>query len=453
MHGRKHIPSSTIKALNVIIVAIPFAYVWFHSYQMQTVTMGLLQSTVLLFLLYIVVFCRMASRLDGFRVSTSRIGEMAFGQIAAAGVADACVAVCIWAMSERFPNLWPGLICFAVQCLIIVPTALFTHIYFINHHKPCPTVVICHRRQGIEKLISAYGFEKQFDVQGVYDIGDVAAAPACICDAQVVFLCGIDSHERNGMLKQFISRNQKVYLIPGVSDTIMSGAERMHLFHLPLLRAQRYNPSTEYRFIKRAFDIAASAIALIVLSPLFLIVALAVRSDGGPVLYRQTRLTKDGKAFEILKFRSMCVDAEKMSGAVLSTGEHDERVTKVGRVIRACRLDELPQLINIFTGDMSIVGPRPERPEIAAEYEKQLPEFALRLQAKAGLTGYAQVYGRYNTTPYDKLLMDLMYVAKPSVYEDLAIILATMRILFIKDSTQGIAQGQTTAAKDADKAV
>ena len=146
------------------------------------------------------------------------------------------------------------------------------------------------------------------------------------------------------------------------------------------------------------------------------------------------RLTKDGKQFEILKFRSMRVDAEKDGVARLSTGDKDDRITKVGHIIRACRLDELPQLLNILKGDLSVVGPRPERPEIA-----------LRLQAKAGLTGYAQVYGKYNTTPYDKLQMDLMYIAHPSLIEDLKIMLATVKILFMPESTEGVAEGATTA--------
>ena len=153
-----------------------------------------------------------------------------------------------------------------------------------------------------------------------------------------------------------------------------------------------------------------------------------MKSDGGPAFYKQVRLTKDGKQFEILKFRSMRVDAEKDGVARLSTGDKDDRITKVGHIIRACRLDELPQLLNILKGDLSIVGPRPERPEIAAQYCEEMPEFALRLQAKAGLTGYAQVYGKYNTTPYDKLQMDLMYIAHPSLIEDLKIMLATVKI-------------------------
>ena len=194
--------------------------------------------------------------------------------------------------------------------------------------------------------------------------------------------------------------------------------------------------------MKRTMDIVASGLALIVLSPIFLVTAIAVKSDGGPAFYRQKRLTKDGKVFEILKFRSMRIDAEKYSGAVLSSGENDTRITKVGRIIRAYRLDELPQLINILKGDMSLVGPRPERPEIQAKIEKEVPEFSLRLQAKAGLTGYAQVYGKYNTSFYDKLLMDLMYISRPSILEDLTIILATLRILTSKESTEGVGESE-----------
>ena len=176
-----------------------------------------------------------------------------------------------------------------------------------------------------------------------------------------------------------------------------------------------------------------------------IVFAILIRRDGGPAFYKQCRLTKDGKEFNVLKFRSMRVDAEKDGVARLSTGENDDRITPIGHVIRKCRIDELPQLINILKGDMSIVGPRPERPEIAKQYEEELPEFRLRLQAKCGLTGYAQVYSKYNTTPYDKLQMDLMYIANPSLAQDLSIIFATIKILFLPESTEGIAEGQTTA--------
>jgi lipopolysaccharide/colanic/teichoic acid biosynthesis glycosyltransferase len=198
-------------------------------------------------------------------------------------------------------------------------------------------------------------------------------------------------------------------------------------------------------FVKRAFDIFVSGLALIAFSPIMLVCAIAIKTDGGPVLYKQTRLTKDGREFKVLKFRSMRVDAEKDGVARLSTGDKDDRITPAGKIIRKLRFDELPQLINILRGDMSIVGPRPERPEIARQYEEEMPEFALRLQAKAGLTGLAQVYGQYNTTPYDKLNMDLMYIANPTLMQDLRICFATVKILFMPESTEGVAEGQTTA--------
>ena len=237
-------------------------------------------------------------------------------------------------------------------------------------------------------------------------------------------------------------------MIPRVGDVIMSSARPMHMFHLPMLRLRRYNTSPEYLFVKRLIDIVVSASAIILLSPIMLIVAIAIKVyDGGPVIYSQVRLTKDAKLFNIYKFRSMRTDAEKDGVARLSTGDNDNRITPIGRIIRKCRLDELPQLFNILVGDISLVGPRPERPEIAAQYCEEMPEFALRLQAKAGLTGYAQIYGQYNTAPCDKLQMDLMYIAHPSIIEDLKIILGTVKILFMPESTEGIEEGKTTAAK------
>ena len=258
---------------------------------------------------------------------------------------------------------------------------------------------------------------------------------------------GVSATLRNGIAKYCIEKGVLGYVAPHVGDVIMQGSRHMRNFSVPIMSVRRAEPTPEYLFIKRAFDIAVSAAAIVVLSPFFLVTALAIKLyDHGPVLYKQVRLTKDGREFKILKFRSMRTDAEKDGVARLSTGDKDDRITPVGKVIRACRLDELPQLVNILRGDMSIVGPRPERPEIAAQYEAEMPAFSLRLQVKAGLTGYAQVYGKYNTEPYDKLQMDLMYINKMSIVEDLRLMFATVRILFIKDSTEGVEVGSTTAS-------
>lgn len=261
----------------------------------------------------------------------------------------------------------------------------------------------------------------------------------------VVFLYGVPENSSIDILQYCISNNITVYTIPTVNDMVMLSGSEANLVHLPLLKINRYQPSNIYLFVKRAVDIILSLLGIIILSPFMIITAFLVKLDGGPALYKQTRLTKDEKEFEILKFRSMRVDAEKDGVARLSTGDKDDRITKVGKIIRKIRFDELPQLFNILKGDMTIVGPRPERPEIADQYYEFLPEFRLRLQAKAGLTGYAQVYGQYNTEPEDKLLFDLMYISHPSLWNDLKIMFATIKVLFIKDSTEGIAEGQTTA--------
>ena len=179
-----------------------------------------------------------------------------------------------------------------------------------------------------------------------------------------------------------------------------------------------------------------------------LVTAIAIKAyDGGPVMFKQKRMTLDRKVFEIHKFRSMKVDADK-GGKGIVTMQNDDRITPVGKVIRACRLDELPQLYDIFIGNMTIVGPRPERLETIELYEKEMPEFGMRLQVKAGLTGYAQVYGKANTSPYDKLQMDLMYIGEQSVIADLKIIFATIKILFMPESTEGFAEEKDALGTD-----
>ena len=378
-------------------------------------------------------------------MSMYRISEIVYAQFLAAAVSDFIMYIVIWLLSKHLPNILPGVAALVGQLVLAAVWARSAHHAYFKTFPPRATAVIYDTRQGLEKLIGQYGLD------GKYKVVATATAAECIENLSMldgintVFISGVHSHERNIILKHCVGKGINIFVIPRVGDVIMSGAWPMHMFHLPMLRVGRYMASPEFLFVKRAMDIVISLVALIILSPLFLITAIAVKSDGGPAFYKQVRLTKDGKQFEILKFRSMRVDAEKDGVARLSTGDKDDRITKVGHIIRACRLDELPQLLNILKGDLSVVGPRPERPEIAAQYCEEMPEFALRLQAKAGLTGYAQVYGKYNTTPYDKLTMDLMYIAHPSIIEDLKIMFATVKILFMPESTEGISEGQTTA--------
>ena len=262
-----------------------------------------------------------------------------------------------------------------------------------------------------------------------------------------VYLYNVKDELKNKLIVFCDIHGKDIHLSMELTDLLTLNHEISHTFDTPYLRNRKSPVKWYYPGIKRLFDILLSLIGLVVLSPIFLITALCIHfTDGGPVFYRQKRLTTGGRVFDILKFRSMRVDAEAGQGARLSS-EHDDRITPVGQVIRKCRIDELPQLCNILKGDMSIVGPRPERPEIATLYEEELPEFRLRLKVKAGLTGYAQVYGRYNTTPQDKLKLDLIYIAQRSLLFDIKLIFYTVKIIFIPESTQGIADDQTTALK------
>lgn len=438
----KKIPFAVVKMVNIVLLMIPFLICWTLYYEPRTTTVGSKQVSVLVMIIFFLICYYFGQRLDCFRVSILQIRDVIFGEVLATMITDIIMYILIWMLSIHLPNLIPGLITWGGQCVIGVIWAYVMHQSYFFTHPPLRTIVIYDERMGMENLIHTYGLEKRFNIKTVYPVKSIMDKLEVMEEFDAAFLCGIHSRERNIILKHCINHKIKLFMIPRIADVMMRGSEQIHMLHLPILKTQRYKPSIEYQIIKRTMDIVVSGIATIVLSPLFLITAIAVKSDGGPAFYKQKRLTKDGKVFEILKFRSMRVDAEKYSGAVLSAGENDPRITKVGRIIRACRLDELPQLLNILKGDMSLVGPRPERPELQKEIEKEVPEFGLRLQAKAGLTGYAQVYGKYNTTFYDKLLMDLMYISKPSILEDLTIMLATVKILTSKESTEGVGEGK-----------
>ena len=436
-----------IKTLDAVLVTVPFALCWYLYYSKHIASPFYAKGDYLVVALFFVLFIIFGRVYDAFLMSMQRISEIVYAQFLAAAVSDFIMYIVIWLLSKHLPNILPGVAALIGQVILAAVWAYNAHHAYFKIFPLQATAVIYDTRQGMEKLIGKYGLDTKYKVVLTATADECIANLAMLDGVSTVFMSGIHSHDRNVILKYCVKNNIGTFVIPRIGDTIMSGAYPMHMFHLPMLKVGRYHPQPEYLFIKRLLDIGISAVALVVLSPIFLVTAIAIKAtDHGPVFYKQIRLTKDGKEFGILKFRSMRVDAEKDGVARLSSGEHDDRITPVGKVIRACRVDELPQLLNILKGELSIVGPRPERPEIAAQYCEEMPEFSLRLQAKAGLTGYAQIYGKYNTTPYDKLVMDLMYIAHPSIVEDLKIMFATVKILFMPESTEGIAEGQTTAS-------
>ena len=267
-------------------------------------------------------------------------------------------------------------------------------------------------------------------------------------ECNAVVIGDISVEERNLLLKFCYGKSIRVYLLPKITDVILMGAEELHIFDSPMMLTREYSLTMEQRFLKRTIDIVCALFLLIITSPIMVLTALAIKLyDGGPVLYKQVRCTINRREFNILKFRSMQQDAEK-DGVARLAQKNDERITPIGKFIRKCRIDELPQLFNILKGDMAFIGPRPERPEIIEQYMEVMPEFVYRLKVKAGLAGFAQVYGKYNTSPYDKLKLDLTYIENYSFWLDIKLMLLTLKVLFWPDSTEGVEAEQITALRE-----
>ena len=267
-------------------------------------------------------------------------------------------------------------------------------------------------------------------------------------ECNAVVLGDISLMDRTPLIKFCYAHSIRFYLLPKITDVILMGAEELHVFDSPMMVTREYCLTVEQRIVKRCIDVSGALVLLILASPFMLITAIAIKLyDGGPILYKQVRCTLDQREFYIMKFRSMRTDAEK-DGVARLAQKNDDRITPVGKIIRKCRIDELPQLVNILKGDMSFIGPRPERPEIIAQYLEVMPEFAYRMKVKAGLAGFAQVYGKYNTSPYDKLKLDLTYIENYSIMLDIKLMLLTLKILFWPDSTEGVETEQITALRE-----
>ena len=412
----------------------------------------------------------MLSRIYGaYKVGLTRVGDLFYGQTLANLISLAITYILACVLARKPLNPLAGFGVAAIQALLSAVWTVSANRMYFRLHKPKRTVVIYRNDNDLRKLEEIRFFENRWKVErrvrwaeeNAHDLpyGKGASRKAntdaiqklmqIMEDYEAVFVSGVNATLRNGIVKYCVEKGKACYFVPHTGDVIISGAEHIHSFAVPICRARRVRLTPEYLLVKRAMDITLSLLAIIVASPFMAVTALAICGyDHGPALYKQVRLTKDGKTFKIYKFRSMRMDAEK-DGVARLASEHDDRITPVGKVIRAIRFDEMPQLFNILKGDMSIVGPRPERPEIAEQYRKELPAFDLRLQVKAGLTGYAQIYGRYNTEPQDKLKMDLMYINHASMAEDVKLILATIRTIFQRESTHGVSEGQVTAMGDA----
>lgn len=428
-------------------------FIWKNNFNPYIPTPFFRLGNYLLGALFVAVYIFFVKTYGGFMVGTAPVWDLIFSQVIAVAFLQGVCYVVFSLLSYKLVSLLPFIFLFIAFSIFATLWCYLADFVYFKLHAPRTTVVVYGNVDSYLSLKGIKSMDKRFNVVRTYNCDETSLSELFenIKNINAVFLCGVPSDYRNEVVKYCIANGKVAYVKPKISDTIIRGGRTIQLMNVPVYRCKRADDSNlVFRFVKRVVDIVLSLIAIIISSPFMAATAIAIKAyDKGDVLYKQTRLTINGKKFEILKFRSMIQNAEK-DGVARLAGEDDDRITPVGKIIRKLRLDELPQLFNILKGDMSFVGPRPERPEIAAEYEKDMPEFALRLQVKAGLTGYAQVYGKYNTPPYDKVQMDLMYIANQSYFEDFKLMLMTFKILFIPSSTEGIDATQKTAKRESD---
>lgn len=399
-------------------------------------------------ILFCIVYFFFAKMYDAHKIGLYRLQELAFSQMLAYGISDGVlfIAAFFWFHNFQRIRIRLFLLAFVLQLiLILINTFLFNRLY-AHFDEPRKIMILYGSEDYKRLLVKIQEKKRRYQVLACINESEkLSAIFETLAKCKDIYLCDVRDEVKDRVILFCNAHQKDIHISMDIGDLLILGDEVSHSFDTPFLRNKKTPVAWYYPFLKRFSDIVISMTAILLLSPIMIITALSIKLyDRGPVFYKQTRLTKDGRCFEIIKFRSMKMDAEK-NGAQLST-VHDDRITPVGKIIRKLRIDELPQLFNILKNDMAVVGPRPERPEIAAQYEQDIPEFHLRLQVKAGLTGYAQVYGKYNTTPLDKLKLDLIYISQRSVLFDLRILFYTIKIIFIPESTEGIPDGQSTAA-------
>ncbi|MCR4695079.1 MAG: sugar transferase [Pseudobutyrivibrio sp.] len=446
---RKRVFRFFSSAVLVIVLTALFGVMWYDRLQMLMLQRFLSTGNYLVIGLYFIFTILMINTFKGFSFGSGRISILAMSQAIAMGLVNFIEFLVVILMARIKALVWLTLAHMILLTALDAVAVLFIT-YFATkiYRKIFPPFTI----------LNIYGDYENNLVEKMNRRGDkyrITGEMSCrepleniaaeLLKYDAVLINDVPSEIRNDIIKACFATDKRVYFTPKISDILIKGSSDVHLFDTPLYLCKNVGMDGVSATVKRLSDILISLVGIILTSPIMIFTAIAIHKyDGGPVFYKQTRCTLGGREYKIMKFRSMITDAEKDGKARLAS-ENDDRITPIGHFIRATRIDELPQFFNILKGDMSVVGPRPERPEIIKEYVKQVPEFAFRTHVKAGLTGYAQVYGKYNTTSYDKLKLDMIYVENASVLLDLQLILMTLRVVFTKDATEGVEEGAVDA--------
>lgn len=444
-----------ISIFGLLLLTGVYAYIWFEKYYpiVNNYNRGLkfyYNGHLLMLGVYLILLFFFCATYGGLKISYLKPMDVFMSQVFTLLIVNVITYFQISLMNNWLvPVSYFAMATLVQLCISFIWTHFSYHVYH-RIFKP-RRLLLVHGHRGTDEILAKFTSRK--DKYTVDKMIDITEGYDAICEEIVkgydaVVLWDISIEDRNKLYKFCYGRAIRIYLMPKIPDVLIKGTEQLHLFDTPIYLT-RENPLTiEQRMGKRTIDLIVAVILAIVASPIMLVTAICIKLyDGGPVLYKQVRVTRGRREFKILKFRSMRVDAEK-DGVARLASKGDDRITPIGKFIRAVRIDELPQIFNILKGDMSFIGPRPERPEIIEQYLEEMPEFAYRTKVKAGLAGYAQVYGKYNTTPYDKLKLDLTYIENYSVWLDIKLMLLTLKILFKPESTEGVDSTQITAIKD-----
>ncbi len=441
-----------IVVLTLIALAIAghtaiFWHFWNDAYIGQMTRQFFFKGNMVLMFVYALLYIIFGNVYGAFRIRKLRFADLAFSQILALFFTNIIIYLQVSMLTLEIANPVP-ILQMSIDNVLCIVLWTWVSIGVYKWLYPPRDMLLVYSDHDPDNLVKKFQTrEDKYRIkESIHCDTDWKELTYTIKHHQAVILCDIPSSHRNNILKYCYSIDKRVYVTPKLSDLILRGAEQNNMFDSPLLVSKIKGLKWEQAFVKRCIDIVVSLILCVpavFMTILVLVGNIIFDHDFGPIFYTQIRLTQNRKEFKIIKFRSMKVDSEK-AGARLAMKD-DDRITTMGKVLRATHLDELPQVFNILIGQMSVVGPRPERPEIAKEYEDSIPEFAFRLKVKAGLTGYAQVFGKYNTTPYDKLKLDLYYIQQYKVWTDFQIILMTFKIMFIKENTEGVDKEQTTA--------
>ena len=443
-HKYKGILRLALILVLILILGILFFEVWTNYYNLIMRRPYIMKGNYFLAIVYMVIYYLSLIMLDGLRIDNMKISNIVFSEFLSTIITNivSFVIIILPAAATASIPFEPMLILTGIDFIVVIVWSIISKTILSKVYPATPMLLISNadkldaqkikfnERKDIYNIVETISSDRPFN-----EIKDK------IGKFRNVVIGDITAEVRNDIVKYCYQNDVNTYVLPKLSDIIIKWSRDIYSFDTPLFLSENDGITFENEIIKRVFDIVISVFVLILLSPLFILLALLIKiEDGGPVFYTQERVTKDEKLFNIIKFRSMKVDDDK---SVRPTGVSDDRVTRMGKFMRGIHFDEFPQFINVLMGDMSVVGPRPERIEHVHIYQDRIEEFKYRHKVKAGITGLAQIYGKYNTSAYDKLKLDLIYIKNYTIVLDIELLVRTLKIFFMQENTEGFSEKQS----------